>query len=116
MDGLSRLCRECDRVFHKAVTKRTHIRIPILPNKSAFHESTISSPFFDNDLNKLIEFIQEKHIGAFRFAWTLEYLMNTLCVLLFYVKLIFDDLRVLLIYLSLFIFKMNSHFILLEKR
>jgi hypothetical protein len=94
MDGLDRLCRECDRVFHKAVTKRTHIRVPFVVQSSSI-DTLLTS--LDMDSRQLVSLMQEKNFGPFRHSWTLEYLMNSLCVLLHYTKALVDDRRVILL-------------------
>jgi hypothetical protein len=50
-DGYSNLCRECDRVFHKASIKRNHIRLPILSSLSS-NDSIMS--LLDDDMKAII--------------------------------------------------------------
>ena len=51
-NGWFRLCIECDRVFHKAATKKSHIRIPLHPHDARCSSSTENRHF--HDMNELM--------------------------------------------------------------
>ena len=76
------LCRDCDRVFHKAVQKRTHFRVPL-----ALSEPSLDPAFLERmpkDLQALLEavVIGDRVSG------------EGLCLLLQAVKALLDDRRV----------------------
>lgn len=90
-EGLNKLCRECDRVFHKAVTKRSHLRIPVVS-----HANTLTQLLstLDCELQEILVSSHLRHSAVIRWTCGLEQLCNYLCLLLYHVRSLFDDRRV----------------------
>jgi hypothetical protein len=107
-DGLHGLCRECDRVFHKSVTKKAHIRLPINVNQDS--DSRVLSSVQDS----LRELIEDESLEMVSFGrlhddprfyiggsrWDLngygEYVANVMTLLLHHIQKLLDDKRVTL--------------------
>lgn len=90
-EGLNRLCRECDRVFHKAATKRSHLRIPVVSHVMILNKllSTL-----DSELHQVLQSMNQQHSSMIRSPCGIEYLYNTLCLLLYHFRTLMDDKRV----------------------
>lgn len=60
-DEMFHLCVECDKVFHKSVLKRSHIRIPIVAGKGGFSTSALLESMGD-DFRVVVE--EQKKVSA----------------------------------------------------
>jgi hypothetical protein len=74
------------------VTKRSHIRIPVAASLTSF-DSLL--PIIDETIRPQVLDVIVRYKGPLRQPWSLEFLLNTLCVLLYQIKAIMDDRRVL---------------------
>lgn len=104
-DGLHGLCRECDRVFHKAVTKKAHIRLPI---QQIQDYDTVAATHLHSNLCSLLEddceamsFGYESEVPRLyvrNSRWSVdaygEYVANVMILLLHYIQKLIDDKRV----------------------
>lgn len=106
-DGLHGLCRECDRVFHKSVSKKYHIRAPI-GQRSRRIDDTVRNlqenvrHHFTNETLETVSFGTMEHDapriqikGNDWNAYTYgDFVANVMPLLLHYIASLVDDRRV----------------------
>ena len=94
-EGLHKLCRECDRVFHKAVTKRSHVRFPIL---SAGYTDESLREQLDDEVRSIFETkssdVTNMDIIAPFATAHLEAIVSVIALFLCQIRRIVDDRRV----------------------
>lgn len=92
-EGFSLLCRECDRVFHKAVSKRTHIRLPILSHvELTLHTSLLD--LCDGKVRELLEDYDNTDVDTYSSFSNSSTISHLLCIIMASLRYAIDDSRV----------------------